>query len=737
MTSDQPKVNRRNFLFAASTLAALAPFDPVFCRAALRESLQADTDPAPGSAAATRSIYSIRQLSEQELLETYQQLLADACANAAAEWKSAAFGSQAGFWGDGASSGNGGIRTVVSMLLACSTLIRYGDRVEHAVRSDLASKSLAAMRYTTATHRTGSAKCSDGKQWGATPGFGSESWQSGMWTGTLAWASWLIWDRLDAELQLSLQRVIAWECDVLSRRPPPNGLWLDTKAEENGWEVPCLVNGALMFPSHPHASEWQQTACSYMMNTLCTEADARDSSLVDGRPVNEWIKGANLQPDFTLENHNIFHPVYVACSCYFLTQAIMYYTYGGRRIPQSATHHLLDTWRMFQTILLPWGEAACPQGMDWELHALPFINLYASLATHWHDPLAAHLEQCCLQYLRAWQVACHGSLATPGSPLGFVRHAINAEQASYGFLAHQIFGSAVRPLSAHDAAVLELGVHDYPYVDFIVHRSEKKFASFSWKNKIMGLLIPLGDGHKGNPDFAVPIQNGFVGSFEVDPAGDTKEDKKITVIEHDRRKTDDGFETSGTILLHGGRLQQKIKMTSIGSQAVIYEDEVTALADVTVKKELGIPVGIENDQITGGIRTVTGKAGATSVDFRRPQKFLNIPGSWVNVDDRLGVVMLDGARICYAPATAYSPGIAVSTDILYGVFNDVNRQFNPSETVAHRLAIVLSEVTPEETSAVHLSSRIEDKPDGRTLYFKQPGGKQTAIALLPTGISKL
>ena len=31
-----------------------------------------------------------------------------------------------------------------------------------------------------------------------------------------------------------------------------------------------------------------------------------DTSLVDGRAVNQWVKGANLQPDFTLENHNIF-----------------------------------------------------------------------------------------------------------------------------------------------------------------------------------------------------------------------------------------------------------------------------------------------------------------------------------------------------------------------------------------------------------------------------------------------
>ena len=199
----------------------------------------------------------------------------------------------------------------------------------------------------------------------------------------------------------------------------------------------------------------------------------------------------------------------------------MYYTYGGRPVPQAATHHLLDTWRMFQSIILPWGEAAYPQGMDWELHGLPFINLYASLATHWHDPFAARMEQCSLQYLRAWQMMGQGSLAIPGSRFGITRHAINAEQAAYGFLAHKIFGRAGR-LTARAAAAQEQGVRDYPYVDFIAHRTQKKFVSFSWKNRIMGMLIPIGEGHEGNPDFTVPIPNGFVGSFELDPPATPK-----------------------------------------------------------------------------------------------------------------------------------------------------------------------------------------------------------------------
>lgn len=675
--------------------------------------------------ALAKDVYQIRQLSESEVLKTYTLLLRDACHHADKDWKSSALDPAMGHWGDGVSSGNQGIRTIASMVLACGTLLKYDDGLSDGERRDLLAKATAALRFATATHVTGTQKCTDGKQWGATERFGPESWQSGMWTGTLVFGAWLIWDKLEPALQEGIQRVVASEDDILAKRTPPTGLWLDTKAEENGWEVPCLVLGELMFPAHPHAAAWHETAQKYMMNTLCTADDLQDTSLVDGRAVNEWVKGANLQPDFTLENHNKFHPSYVGCSSYFLTQATMYYTYAGRPVPQAATHHLMDTWRMFQTVLLPWGEAAYPQGMDWELHGLPFLNLFATLGTHGKDPLAAHMESRSLQYLRAWQMMRQGDLAIPGSQLGITRHSINAEQASYGFLAHKVFGPAVKELSARAAAACDQGVWEYPYVDFVVQRTAKKFVSFSWKNKIMGQLIPIGEG-EGNPEFTVPIENGLVGSFELTPAGDAK----ITVQEHSWKKTPDGFETTGTFLLNGGRLKQTLKLTSIGNQTVVYDDRVTALSDVTVKEEKGMPVGIENDQISGGSREVCDQDGRTIFDWQKPRRRMDIKGSWVNVDGRLGVVMVAGAGMGYAQATGYSRGVSVCTDILFGSHCDGPKQFKAGEEVARRVAVFFLEVAPKETSRLANTCRIEAKPGGQMLRFKQAGGRDAEVPLL-------
>ena len=677
--------------------------------------------------ATAKDLYQIHPLSEKEIQQTYIQLLQDACFYADRDWTNSSFDPRAGYWGNGFSGENSGIREIGSMVLGCGTLLKYDDHLSDAERQDLLAKATAALRYATATHFTGTQRCTDHRKWGGLdrPGVrtGRVQWQSSYWAGSFVFGAWLIWDKLDPQLQQDVERVVAAQDDLLAKGNPPDNLWLDTKAEENGWNVPLLCLGELMFPSNPHAALWHETAVKYMMNTLCTEADRHDTSLVDGREVKDWVRGANLQPDYTLENHNIFHPSYVACSSYFLTDAQMLYTYAGKPIPQAATHHVMDIWQMDRTIILPWGEVAYPQSMDWELHALPYINLYAALATHGKDPFAAHAEQDTLQYLRAWQILCDGSLTLPGSPAGFNRHAINIEQAAYGLLAHEIFGPSIKPLTARAANAQETGVWDHPYVGFIEHRTLQKYADFSWKNRIMGLLMPIAD-HEGNPEFIVPIQNGFIGSF---PAAGTN---KMSVVEHSWKTMPDGFETSGTMLINGGQLKQTLQMISIGDRTVVYEDRVTALTNITVQSELGLPIGIENDLLTGGTRLVSDEEGQIEFDWQKPQRPVSLHGSWANVDGELGIVMLSGAGMTYAQAQGYTGGSATCTDIFYGSCSNPDRQYKAGDEVAHRVGIFAVEVTPKETASLAKSCKIKTTLNGQVLHFKQPGGKVAEVPLL-------
>jgi hypothetical protein len=665
-------------------------------------------------------LYHIRHLSERQFAEAYTTLLLDACQHADKFWQDSSTNAGAGYWGSGRSDQmNEGIRAIAGMVLTCGALLKYDNGPDAAERAVRLSQARRAIRYAVSTHLTGTEKCTDSKPWGG-------SWQSAMWTATLTFGAWLIWDHLDAGLRQGLERVVASEADRFMGTKPPAGRPGDTKAEENGWNMVCLAVAANLLPNHPHATAWQQKGIEYMMNTLSVPQDAQENWLIDGRPVSEWFAGANLQPDFTLENHNIFHPSYMACSSYFMTQAAMYYTYARHPIPEAATHHLLNTWKMFQTIVLPSSETAYPQGMDWELHGVPYINLYASLASYQKDGLAARFEQNCLQYMRAWQLMRHGDLAVPGSGLGFTRHAICAEQASYAFLAHKIFGPPIAGMSEGKAAARLQGVWEHPYVGFIAHRTESKFASFSWKNRFMGVLIPIGSGHDANPFFTVPITSGLVGSFELSPRGDTS----IKPISHEWRTTPNGFETTGSLLINGARLKQTLRVTSVGKQTLVYQDYVIALTNVSVSQERGVPVGIENDEVSGGKRVVHHRGGTTTFEWKSPGKPGSFPGSWANVDGRLGVVMAAGSGLSYQQPKGYDPHTGVCADLLYASYSDRPRQFRAGETVARRVVLFFVEVTPKKTAALAQDFRLEATANPRVLRLKLPEGGAAEVSLL-------
>jgi hypothetical protein len=165
----------------------------------------------------------------------------------------------------------------------------------------------------------------------------------------------------------------------------------------------------------------------------------------------------------------------------------------------------------------------------------------------------------------------------------------------------------------------------------------------------MGLVVPIGPGHEGNPDFTAPVTDGFVGEFILGP----KDRQKTVVVDHSWKKTPDSFETTGTLLMNEGKLKQTLQMTSLGAKTVVYQDRVIALTNVNVAQEHGVPFGIENDDVNGGTRLLSYKDGQVVFDQRKSRPPMPIPGSWANVDGRLGVIMVAGSGMSYNQARKY------------------------------------------------------------------------------------
>jgi hypothetical protein len=294
-----------------------------------------------------------------------------------------------------------------------------------------------------------------------------------------------------------------------------------------------------------------------------------------------------------------------------------------------------------------------------------------------------------------------GRLAGPASSLGYARDCIQTERTAYALLYHKYIGPpADDPAAAQRTWRALNGVRRHFNSDFITHRTGSKFASFSWKNFIMGELVPMSPDHAGNPHFTTPITSGFVGSFAIaDPNA-----KGLKVIERTWRMLADGFETRGTLSINGGFLKQEIVFASVGERAVICLDRVTAVKDVRIEQQIGVPVGIQNDELNGDRRTLCYEGGSQIITGPNTDQTIRIPGKWANVDGRLGVIAPIGGLV-YRDMPKYNRNGA-REDFLYGSFSAEPREYKAGDVVAQRALVFLTETSAEETASLASKVRL-------------------------------
>jgi hypothetical protein len=163
---------------------------------------------------------------------------------------------------------------------------------------------------------------------------------------------------------------------------------------------------------------------------------------------------------------------------------------------------------------------------------------------------------------------------------------------------------------------------------------------------------------------------------------------------------------------------------------VVYQDRVTALDNVLVAAEHGVPVGIENDKITGGLRTIFHPAGKSVFEFNQSQGPVSVPAPWANVDGRLGVVAAAGSVMKYVPATGYHPAMAVGIDVLYASSSDQSHRVKAGDEVARRVVLFLVEVDAEKTAKLAESLRIVNESGAKVLRFELPEGLEAQVPLL-------
>src|SRR5258708_4558734 len=117
-------------------------------------------------------------------------------------------------------------------------------------------------------------------------------------------------------------------------------------------------------------------------------------------------------------------------------------------------------------------------------------------------------------------------------------------------------------------------------------------------------------------------------------------------------------------------------------------------------------------------------------DWRKPRPPVGIPGSWFNVDGRLGAVIAGGAGAAYLQAAGYHPQTAVCADTGSASFSNQLRQFKPGDVVARRAVVIFVEVSSEKTAALAKSVRVEETQQERVLHFRLPEGKESLLTCI-------
>ena len=77
---------------------------------------------------------------------------------------------------------------------------------------------------------------------------------------------------------------------------------------------PAFARAAILYPDHPQAGRWLDLAKHGYASSLCVETDLKDDTLVDGKPIKEWVahRCPVFYPDFTLTHHGLgIHPGYM------------------------------------------------------------------------------------------------------------------------------------------------------------------------------------------------------------------------------------------------------------------------------------------------------------------------------------------------------------------------------------------------------------------------------------------
>jgi hypothetical protein len=583
-----------------------------------------------------------------------------------------------GYFGDGFSYGNGGIRGSCSIALSYAVLIRAFP--ESPLRQHRIERVEAALRYATETHDSGPENVFtiDGKKWGVFPGmekYDAHAWQNPQWAAYMGFAAALIEKDIDPAIIEDCKRVVAVEADIMVKIPPATGYRRDTKSEENAWDTNITALASAWMPYDPRAQSWIKTAKLYMANTYTVPADSTG-------PMKEWIQTQTMFPSYTLENHGFFHPSYEISGgmalgdSYLMIRMVNPELFG--EFKPFLEFNVIPVWDVTKGILLDTGDLIFPSGMDWSLHQFEDVNYLAWMAAYFGMPEAQWAENRVAKNIVYRQMvngdgryvgeSCRSG-GRRGSTDGFYVEAIQSSCVALSYLHNEIAGFP----QAEGSAPVNHVTH-YTDACLIIHRSDNALTTVSYGAKTMALVNPL-NGTNASQQFLVsPNTSNFIGT-----------DGKTTLA--DFRKTSAGFRAE--LILNGIKGRRSRLIIDSNQETVVF---IEVPSDTLNKsQDEWLLTSIENHPLSGGYRKIIWAESSDVIREMSGSVRKDIPGGWINIDNWLGLIATTKGNFIYRTASDYNRMGAAEDYVI----------FQPDEPDKPRAIVVVPGKNASLTSQIH------------------------------------
>lgn len=564
----------------------------------------------------------------------------------------------------------------------------YDEAITGISRRELSRKAAMAIRYLGFTHDTGPEDCvrvpgknphCSGKKWGGKSETYFMATQNGKTVAQFGLAAWFLWDGLDEESKLLVQNVVASYADRWCDVEPRDGTYHDTQVEENSWVAAGIAIAADMFQNHPHGPAWRAGYSRWAMNALTTFRDRFRNEKVP-------IHTATLLPDYTAENHGFVHSTYMLLGIVQKSfNSVCAMIAGGEPMHGTLFNNEILYERAIRMCTQSDGFVIPVQGQDWWYnrqheacfaHAVLHVIHRNSDAARFEHNVLNRLEQIQNSNANGCYIEENGAELTIRAYQtveDFERRA--ASDMLMCYLLHAFGGGAVEPSAQSDMLDRLVGVYEFPYGSFIVHRTKTSVSTFSWRNHVMAYTLP------NNGLWTVtPLHASMTGSVSFDVSRRVNGlDNEAVVKDTERFRLypgNNGFAATVSMTRGDGELKQDVAFVSMPDGRSVYIEQIRALKRCSVTRLQTGKIGVRNEnyrelrEIAPGRKTIYFEDRAVVFEGanRGSDSTRSFPGlRYANVDDQIGYVLYGSVGVSYTNQRHYAKWKGIE-DIL--VLND-------------------------------------------------------------------